>query len=84
MGTKGFSARYKDIPVLYVLPSYLRIAPRVVREYKKAFDTMKDILEKHFVRNIKVGVSYDSPGFDPEKIAPFVRDVKALWKNINP
>ena len=83
MGTKGFSARYKDIPVLYVLPSHFRIAPRVVREYKKPFAAMMQLLETHFVRNLKVGVSYDSSSFDPNNIAPFIRDVKALWQKVN-
>ena len=83
MGTKGFSARYKDVPVLYVLPSHFRIAPRVVREYKDPFATMMQLLEKHFVRNLKVGVSYDSSGFDLDKIAPFIGDLKALWQKVN-
>ena len=83
MGTKGFSARYKDVPVLYVLPHRVRIAPRVVRKYKQPFATMMQLLENHFVRNLKVGVSYDSGGFDLDNIAPFIADVKAVWKKVN-
>jgi hypothetical protein len=83
MGTKGFSARYKDIPILYVLPSHFRIAPRVVREYKKPFETMMQLLEKHFVRNLKVGVSFSSSGFNLGSIAQFIESVKALWQKGN-
>ena len=41
------------------------------------------ILDHHFARNLKVGVSYDSGGFDLDNIAPFIADVKAIWKKVN-
>jgi hypothetical protein len=83
MGTKGFSARFKNIPILYVLPSHFRIAPRVLREYRKPLAAMMQLLEKHFKRDLKVGVSYDSSAFDLDNIAPFIENVKALWRKVN-
>jgi len=55
----------------------------VVREYKKPFDTMMQLLEKHFVRNLKVGVSFGSQGFDLGRIDRFIADVKDLWRKVN-
>ena len=39
MATKGFSVRYKDIPILYILTTHFRIAPCLKREYKQLFDS---------------------------------------------
>ena len=82
MGTKGFSARYQDVPILYVLPTHFRIAPRVKRKYQNLFDPMMELLEKHFHRDLKVGISYNSQGFSVDKIGPFINDLKALCKKL--
>ena len=79
MGTKGFSATYEDIPILYVLPTHFRLAPGIKREYGHLFDPLMDTLEKRFVRNLKVGVTYKTRGFSIEKIKPFIEDVKKIW-----
>ena len=79
MGTKGFSATYEGIPILYILPTHFRLAPRIKRKYGHLFNPLMQILEKHFVRNLKVGVNYNTQGFSIEKIKPFIEDVKKLW-----
>ncbi len=79
MGTKGFSATYEGIPIIYVLPTYFRLAPRTKKEYGHLFDSLMEALEKHFVRNLKVGVTYNTRDFSIEKINPFIDDVKKIW-----
>jgi hypothetical protein len=81
MATKGFSVRYSDIPILYILPTHFRIAPRLKREYKTLFKAVFDLLEKHFYRNLQVGVSYNSQGFGNEKIITFIKDLKRMVTN---
>jgi hypothetical protein len=83
MGTKGFSVRYKDIPILYILPSHFRIAPRLKREYKQLFEDVFTLLEKHFNRNLQVGVNYNSPGFSCEDIKAFLGALKELVLSAN-
>ncbi len=76
MGTKGFSARYKNVPVFFVLPNHFRIAPTVKKKYNDLFFILMKLLEKHFDRNLEVGVSFSSSGFGNEKIASFIKEVK--------
>jgi hypothetical protein len=80
MGTKGFSSRYLDIPVLYVLPTHFRITSRIKRQYQNLFDPMMELFEKHFYRDLKVGVSYNSQGFSTNKIRAFIMELKSLCK----
>ena len=78
MATKGFSIRYKDIPILYILPTHFRIAPRLKREYKQLFKDVFTLLEKHFDKNLQVGVGYNSKGLSCEKIKVFLEELKQL------
>ena len=83
MGTKGFSARYRDIPILYILPSHFRMAPRFKREYEQLFKDAMELLEKHFDKDLKGGVSYSSTRFSLEKIRAFVTALQDLMmKNV--
>lgn len=81
MATKGFSVRYRDVPILYILPTHFRIAPRLKREYKALFEKVFALLEKHFNRNLQVGVSYNSQGFSHGKIISFLEDLKRIVIN---
>ncbi|MFX0067362.1 MAG: hypothetical protein ACFFC7_35015, partial [Candidatus Hermodarchaeota archaeon] len=78
MATKGFSIRYREIPILYVLPTHFRIAPRLKREYKPLFKDVFTLLEKHFYRNLQLGVGYNSQGFSNTKIEAFLKELKKL------
>ncbi|MFC1895278.1 hypothetical protein ACFL0Q_01240 [Thermodesulfobacteriota bacterium] len=80
MGSKGFSARYRDIPILYVFPTYMRIAPKVRRKYGDLFRPTIDLLEKHFERDLQVGVSLGSASMTVEKIRAFLHELKELWR----
>lgn len=76
MGTAGFSARYRNVPIFFVLPTHFRIAPTVKKKYNDLFFILMKLLEKHFDRNLEVGVSFSSSGFGNEKIASFIKEVK--------
>ena len=81
MGTKGFSTRYKDIPILYILPNSIRIAPRVKRYYGHLFDSMSGLLKNHFKFAADTSAKYDSKGFSMEGLKSFIPEVKAFWQN---
>lgn len=76
MGTKGFSARFKDIPVLYVLPDHIRIAPRIKRKYGHLYSELIGIVKKEFSHNTESSGNFDSPDFALNRLGKFVEGVK--------
>lgn len=79
MGTKGFSARCLDIPVLYVLPERIRIAPRVKRSYEHLFEPTSKMLKQHFPGAADTSVKYESQGFSLESLQNFLSKLKGFW-----
>ena len=76
MGTKGFSARYQNVPIFFVLPNHFRIAPTVKKKYGDLFSILMSLIESHFYRDLESGVSFSSFEFRNEKILPFIKEVK--------
>jgi len=81
MGTKGFSARYLNIPVFFVLPNHFRIAPTIKKKYGTLFLELMTTIEKYFTTNLEAGVSFASAGFEPKNIESFLNDVKNILTN---
>jgi len=78
MGTKGFSARYLNIPVFFVLPNHFRIAPTIKKKYGTLFLELMTTIEKYFTTNLEAGVSFASAGFESKNIESFLNDVKNI------
>lgn len=78
MGTKGFSARYDNDPILWVLPDYIQIAPRVKTAYGHLFPPFSQILKTYFSNSTEVTGKFDSPDFDSDKLRAFIRAIKDL------
>ena len=81
MGTKGFSARYRNIPIFFVLPNHFRIAPNIKKKYGTLFLELMTTIEKYFTRNLEVGASFTSAGFESKNIESFLNDVKNILTN---
>jgi len=80
MGTKGFSARYNDIPILWILPDYIQIAPRIKRKYEHLFPPISKTLKKYFNDSTDVTVKFSSPFMNSGSLRGFLNDVRELWK----
>jgi hypothetical protein len=78
-GRKAGSIQHKDIPILYVLPEYIQIAPRIKRKYEKLFPALSQILKKHFSKSTETTVKFSTPGFTLEKLRGVVEEVKEFW-----
>jgi len=75
-GNKGYSAKHKGNPRLWVFENRLQIAPNWCnRLYGKLFE----VLQKHFPRiNAKPSLKFDLPELSWEKFTAFVAEVKAI------
>ncbi len=80
MGTKGFSARYDDIPILWVLPDYIQIAPRIKRKHDHLFPPLSGILKRYFSHSTDVTGKFNSTNFNSTKLKDFVNEVKLFCK----
>ena len=80
MGTKGFSARYKDIPILWILPDYIQLAPRIKRKYEHFYDPLSKMIEKYFNKGAERRIKFISPDFTSDKLKLFIAEVKSFWK----
>ena len=82
MGTKGFSAKYHDIPILWIFPDNIRIASPIKSKYGHHFEPLSAILKKHFTNSTDVTVKFGEPEFNIEKLLSFTNEVK-LFCNEN-
>jgi len=81
MGSKGFSARYRNIPIFFVLPNYFRIAPNITKDNKDLYLELIKTIEKYFNRDLESGVKFISSDFRPDNIELFISDVKDVLRN---
>lgn len=81
MGTKGFSARYRNIPVLFVLPNHFRIAPNIKRNNKILFDLIIEIMENNLKKELEVGVRFSSLNLQSNDLQNFIDQIKNIFEN---
>ena len=82
MGSNGFSTRYREIPMLYVLPNRVQIAPRIKQKYQHMLDPLLHIIEKYFSHKSTSSGFYDSTDINPDKIKLFIEEILNLLKDI--
>ena len=80
MGSKGFSAWYKNTPALYVLTNRIQIAPRIKREYPDLFDPLLEKVKKYFSKTTQASGMFDSPDFNNDKMLSFTEEVIEILK----
>lgn len=75
MGTKGFSAKYNDISILWVQPDYIEL-PRV-NQHK---DKLLEIIKKHPHKGNRI--YFNDHKFTSDKLKTFIKEIKDFCVNV--
>ena len=76
MGHTGFSAQYRQNPIIWILPEYVQLAPRL-----RAADKFLEIL-KRFLPEGQKQRRLGAPGFDPSGMRDMVRMIKDVARTM--